>query len=458
MARIVEDIVDSDGEFPDLVQLLNNVKTAPKARRKAADTSRDAEKEEGSRRDRGKRRAAATSSEMPARDEGKREKEEKEPLVIEAKPRPRPRKRVLNQKNGNPLLQPLSASTRSRPSPDLEDGAARAKAKEVKMKVPSKLESNASEECLNEEPEREKRPTRRKEGRRVVSKPKETPKLEFEDEDYGSKGRSKEAERKDSKPVPRAGSVCLENESLQPRKTLKGKNADVLPSVLARKGFHEENSTCLEDQPAKETKPPPGKALKDPTSKTTTKDLSKVLSNKEDGSLCLHNKPTKKTNAARGKEAKRLVPKPKKQTFPSFDSDDEEEHDSDSLSDFIVNDSTFLEDESVVEAPAPRSVRRLVKGRKPRKDDSDDDELGLKMGKLTVNEDPFFCSKEVSLEKDLQEFADSYEADDVPPIFKLPKQISDSIPDASRAEKKDGAPSRPPTSGSEIDNPFTLRL
>jgi hypothetical protein len=176
----------------------------------------------------------------------------------------------------------------------------------------------------------------------------------------------------------------------------------------------------------------------------------------------LHNQSSKKTNPPKGKEVKGSAPKPKKQTFPLFDSDDEEDHDSDGvsdgISDFVVNDSTFLEEESLIEVPAPRSIRRLVKGRKPRKDDSDDEDLDLKMGKLTFNDDPFASSKEVSWERDLKEFADSYEADDIPPVLKLPKKIIDTQRDVPKTEKKDRAPSRPPTSGSEIENPFTHKL
>lgn len=450
MARIVEDTVDSDDEFPDLAQLLKNVKAAPKTRGKTADTSRDAgaleatpENEGRPRRDRGKRRGVATSSETLGRDE------EKELVVNERATATKPRKRILNRKSDNPLLRPLPASVRSRPSPDLEDGTMRVKAKELKLRESVKIESKAVDSGLDEEPAREKLPARRKEARKVVSKPKEALRLELEDEDYDLKGRSKEVGTKDPKPVSRAGSACPDNESPKSRKTLKSKHLGIQASDFT-KGLRED-STCQEDPPAKGGKLLKSKVLKNPAPGATNNRLSEHFSDEEDSSACLHNQLAE-TKPSQSK-VKIPAPKLKKQHLQSFGSDDEEDYDSDGLSDFVVNDSTFLEEESVV-VPAPRSVRRLVKGRKPRKDDSEDD-LDLKMDKLTVNDDPFALSREASWEKDLLEFADNYEAGLSPPLPKLPTKF----PAIQReGERKDRAPSRPPTSGSEIDNPFTLKL
>ncbi|KAH8661421.1 SprT-like family-domain-containing protein [Tricladium varicosporioides] len=74
-------------------------------------------------------------------------------------------------------------------------------------------------------------------------------------------------------------------------------------------------------------------------------------------------------------------------------SEDEEElvelgEDSDDFSNFIVNDSTCLTlQDSDSEAPPPRSRRRLVKGRRPAREYSLDDELELGMEGLEIKDD-----------------------------------------------------------------------
>jgi hypothetical protein len=58
---------------------------------------------------------------------------------------------------------------------------------------------------------------------------------------------------------------------------------------------------------------------------------------------------------------------------------------SDGMSDFVVDDSESLEEEeSEIEIPPPRSVRRLVQGRRPRKELEDD--LDVKMRKLDIKD------------------------------------------------------------------------
>jgi hypothetical protein len=72
------------------------------------------------------------------------------------------------------------------------------------------------------------------------------------------------------------------------------------------------------------------------------------------------------------------------------DSEDDCENDiSDGLSEFIVDDSTFLaEGDSIINTKPSRSVRRLVKGRRRRShDDSDHSELDFQLTRLTMKED-----------------------------------------------------------------------
>jgi hypothetical protein len=117
------------------------------------------------------------------------------------------------------------------------------------------------------------------------------------------------------------------------------------------------------------------------------------------------------------------------------------------LSDFIVDDSTFLEEEdTVIDEPAPRSVRKLVKGRRPaRIDDSDDEELELRMGKLKVEEDTSNtldkALKELNLDdSDDEDLVETRRRKKIQPeVLGLPK--NDQTQPAS----------------SDIEDPFTLR-
>ncbi|KAH7395701.1 SprT-like family-domain-containing protein [Cadophora sp. MPI-SDFR-AT-0126] len=125
--------------------------------------------------------------------------------------------------------------------------------------------------------------------------------------------------------------------------------------------------------------------------KTTSKDLEEIQSGK------LH-KPRK------GTVRKETKATPKKVT--GVDSDEEYESNS-GLSDFIVDDSTFLDKESVDEAPPPRSIRRLVQGRKLKVDpeNSDSGDLEGCIERLKVEVDVFATSK---TSKALEDFAKDY--------------------------------------------------
>ncbi|KAH8791635.1 SprT-like family-domain-containing protein [Hyaloscypha finlandica] len=133
---------------------------------------------------------------------------------------------------------------------------------------------------------------------------------------------------------------------------------------------------------------------------------------------------------ARGKIVRKTAEKTR--ATPPLKVESEEEDfglDSDGLSDFIVDDSTFLEEEdTVIEEPAPRSVRRLVKGRKSnRVQVSDDEGLDLRMGKLKV-EDDASKTKTKKCPKGIQ--------------FKIPRQ----------SKNDEAAPA-----SSDFEDPFTLR-
>jgi hypothetical protein len=113
------------------------------------------------------------------------------------------------------------------------------------------------------------------------------------------------------------------------------------------------------------------------------------------------------------------------------------------LSDFVVDDSDTLDEEdSVIEAPPPRSVRRLVRGR--RRVTEDEEELELGMGRLNVNDvsDPFVEPMKRDVVSHDRDHSDS-----------------DNLPlKASRKESKSNQHSNKiyPEPSSDIE-PFTLR-
>ena len=118
------------------------------------------------------------------------------------------------------------------------------------------------------------------------------------------------------------------------------------------------------------------------------------------------------------------------------------------MSDFILDDSTFLEEEdTIIEEPAPRSVRRLVKRKRPnRVEKSDDEESGKQMEKLNIGED---VSK--TLEKALRELDLDDSEDEGKMKTKITlRNIHSEVPRRGRDDKA-------PPSSSDIDNPFTLR-
>jgi hypothetical protein len=131
----------------------------------------------------------------------------------------------------------------------------------------------------------------------------------------------------------------------------------------------------------------------------------------------------------------------------------EEEFDteSDGLSDFIVNDSTFLEeDDSEVETPPPRSARRLVKGRRQVRDLSPaEGELDLRMGQLTVEDGPG-----PDPNKSVQKANDPLSRDitSSKASRNTESKTSKSKNEVPETDKKQAEPN------SDIEDPFILRL
>ncbi|KAK0101518.1 hypothetical protein ONS95_006686 [Cadophora gregata] len=100
-------------------------------------------------------------------------------------------------------------------------------------------------------------------------------------------------------------------------------------------------------------------------------------------------------------------PKAAKYMVIAFESDEEDYQGTSGVSDFIVGDSSFLDEKSAVEASPPRPARKLVQGRgRPIKSGSSDSEdLGCRMNKLNVDDDVFPDSKKAT--RDLEDFVEN---------------------------------------------------
>jgi len=127
----------------------------------------------------------------------------------------------------------------------------------------------------------------------------------------------------------------------------------------------------------------------------------------------------------------------------------ETEDESDGLSDFIVNDSTFVEEEpseNGIPLPSnpPRSVRRLVKGRRRK---AEDEELELDMKGLMVKDD--------TSDKIARDFGGSEDGNSIFPARGSKgsqRTKSNAVKDVPRPKKKVLEP------GSDIEDAYTLRL
>jgi germ cell nuclear acidic protein len=157
---------------------------------------------------------------------------------------------------------------------------------------------------------------------------------------------------------------------------------------------------------------------------------------------------TKKTT--RGKQVRKVIEKTRSRLTLKYESNEEDfDLDSDGMSDFIVNDSESLEEEdSIIEKPAPRSVRRLIKGRRPtRVEDSDDENLDLGRENPKVDE-PSSTSLNEALKK--------LYLDDSDDVFlqTKPRRRSKGITTeaSSHLKNEDG-----PLVSSDIEEQFTLR-
>ncbi|RDL30450.1 uncharacterized protein BP5553_10328 [Venustampulla echinocandica] len=155
--------------------------------------------------------------------------------------------------------------------------------------------------------------------------------------------------------------------------------------------------------------------------------------------------------------SKRAVSRP----LPKFEEDERDtDGESDGISDFIVSDNSSLgeeeEEESIVEKVAPRSTRKLVRGRRPPTDAAPVDELNLHMVKLTVQDLPVQLA-EPAVETIMGEFDDTEERQKVRSGRGRIKEISDDVhKKATKPAKEIAKPRRKPkVQSSDTEDPFT---
>jgi hypothetical protein len=390
MARIVQDLGSesaSDDEFPSVQELVAT-------------------------RGEGKRVQASKSSRVRVGDDEKREtkvrspmkknlrKEEVMKVVEEARegevPKAKARKRVLNQKSDNPLLRPFDC---------------------------------ASSELLGEGSRRKGRVLGVRSGMAVVKKADEVDEVPLEEshnEDKGRKERRDEDVKEDQTIEPSGGNVM---ESSKP-------DCDSMSQARRKNQRRTEKSKQVRQASEAETS-------EDKVSETILPAVMKSIESEDEDA-----NQSRKT--ARGKIVRKAAEKTRATPLKLESEEEDFGLDSDGLSDFIVDDSTFLEEEdTVIEEPAPRSVRRLVKGRKPnRVQVSDDEGLDLRMGKLKVEDDA-----SSTLDKALKELnlEDSNDGDLLETkTKKCPKDIQFKIPRQSKNDE--AAPA-----SSDFEDPFTLR-
>jgi hypothetical protein len=390
MARIVQGIgsesASDDDEFPSVQELVAT-------------------------RGEGKRAQASKSSRVRVGDDEKREtrvrspmkkklrKEEVMKVVEEARegevPKAKARKRVLNQRSDNPLLRPFDC---------------------------------ASSELLGEGSRRKGKVLGVKSGKAVVKKVDEVPLEESHNEVKGRKERRDEDVKEDQTIEPSGGNVM---------KSIETDYDSVSQARRKKNQRRTEKSKQVRQATEEETS-------EDKVSETTLPAVMKSIESEDED-----------TNQARKTARGKIVRKAAEKTraTPPLKVESEEEDfglDSDGLSDFIADDSTFLEEEdTVIEEPAPRSVRRLVKGRNPnRVQVSDDEGLDLRMGKLKVEDDASSTLDKALKELNLEDSDDEDLLETK--TKKCPKDIRFKIP--REPKNVEAAPA-----SSDFEDPFTLR-
>jgi len=332
-----------------------------------------------------------------------------------------PRKRVLNQRSDNPLLRPFDSA-----SSELFGEESRNKGRGLRGKVGKKVVKSAQEEASGREDEKSNDAMSAQRSapeivESVVSEIENLVPVRSSKKDFKTTGIKLELKAREGKAAARSSSKIMKSIEENYSDSVSGNNTRASKGKKVKKS---EDGERKEDTEAAMTGSTP---------------LESIVSEDEDVKQAI--KPPKSRQARKAAEKPRATPPQR------VESEEEEEEfglDSDGLSDFIVDDSSFMEEEdTVIEEPTPRSVRKLVKGRRPNRIEDSDEELDERMGKLKVEEDA-----SNSLDKALKELnLDDSEDED---LMDTRTRKNDQIPKRHKDDKEQPA-------SSDIEDPFTLR-
>lgn len=415
----------SENDFPEISDLL-----AAKKQRPAVKTAGKGEK--------------TTSSPVKAlrKETGKlmRKAKEGESATEMAKEKMKPKKRVLGQVVENPLLRPLSGGF---PAEGKRKGVVKGnggKLVEKEAKNVQPKESSGSEGIVER--------ARRREGAR---RPKTKVSASVKAESFSS-----EVEKKSKK-------ECATKE----RKSLRTMERIRSTATLQLQSDEEDCSIQTASQNTQISNPTSGVELDNEaedhgqvpepseeevmTRKPNRKATEKIQPNPplQDES---DNEDLGAITTTRSKPYRKAAAKCPSKPASELDSDVEDSLlYSDGMSDFIVDDDDSLEEENTeIEIPPPKSVRKLVRGRKPRIGDSDDEDLELRMKNLAVDRE----SSSI-LEKALKEVGLDDSEDDIPKskLKEKPLEVNTKKP----RQRKYAGPPATVLPSSDTENQFTLR-
>jgi hypothetical protein len=257
------------------------------------------------------------------------------------------------------------------------------------------------------------------------------------------------------RPLSRASSEILGEGSKRKGRILKAKEVNEIKEIVEKDPEILAPESEIENEEVREQRD--GRTQPKRTTKKTSPNLTKSIE-AEDEDLHEVTRPMNEMSTAKSQKARKVLERTRSTLTSRFESDEEDFGPySDGLSDFIIDDSTFLDDEdTVVEAPPPRSNRRLIKGRKPTRDeDSNGEDLGLGMEKLIVAEDTSARLDEALKQLNLKDFADNYSDQDIAET----KTKKDSKHAHSREPilPNDREAKKAPLPSSGVEDPFTLR-
>ncbi|KAF8866178.1 hypothetical protein BDZ45DRAFT_668030 [Acephala macrosclerotiorum] len=366
------------------------------------------------------------------------------------------KKRVLNQRVDNPLLRPLNARSVSsepaetKPRPRLGRSKKTEDERDVLEDEKPMSRGKTRSVTPSEEPNSEEENNARVKPRLKSSKGKNVVRSVSEDLNV--------VPETNFRSITPVDEPVFDEELEKP--TVKSRTRKAVGSKQPRNAEPKLESEPEEDYGDPEEKPAPrSRPRKAVASKQRNAPGIVPDSESEEKSDTDEAKSAPKIKPQRAIESKH--PKRRGQVLDSEEEEPEEVDFSDDLSDFVVNDSTFLEcDDSVIETPPPppRSTRKLIQGRRQKKEEESDDGLNLELKKLSIKGDVTSQgSRQASEEKNLKDFAEGYSDDEVP-VKSVPRKLFGDVRLDPPKKTNDSSPRKNGyVSSSDIEDPFTLR-